>query len=410
MLDVVVVGAGIAGLACARRLTDAGRRVVVLEARRRVGGRILSWHGSSPPAIELGAQVLHTDRLPFADDPSRPSTAPVPPPDAVGILLDGRVLTPEELASTGAWPPWVVEERVLSRPALSELSVADTLQALPRPTRDLATHWLEQSWAASTQRLQVGAVRASRDLRGHARQVVNGGNDRLATWLASGLDVRTEQPVTRISVVDAGVRVVAAGAVDATAAVVTVPVACMVAGTPSFEPPLSEQRRQAGAVLAGADALALLVRLGTPAPSSRVVLATDPPFGLWETRAGFPLATGHVKGPRTDTARAWASDHRALPAFLQRLGLDSRGSNVVTTADWGRDPWAAGAYSPPVAGADVAAAALAEPHVGRVFFAGEATVADARRGLVQAAWASGQRAADQVLGLLDPFPPTRDVD
>ena len=56
--DAVVIGAGLAGLACAQRLMAAGRKVVVLEARQRIGGRIWSEqrHGF---AIDLGASWLH---------------------------------------------------------------------------------------------------------------------------------------------------------------------------------------------------------------------------------------------------------------------------------------------------------------------------------------------------------------
>lgn len=52
--DVVVVGAGLAGLTAAGRLRAAGRRVVVLEARERIGGRVLDHRLPDGQAIELG--------------------------------------------------------------------------------------------------------------------------------------------------------------------------------------------------------------------------------------------------------------------------------------------------------------------------------------------------------------------
>src|SRR5690606_35540594 len=58
--DVIVIGAGAAGLAAARRIAAAGRTVVVLEARERAGGRILTRHDpQSPIPIELGAEFIH---------------------------------------------------------------------------------------------------------------------------------------------------------------------------------------------------------------------------------------------------------------------------------------------------------------------------------------------------------------
>ena len=58
--DVVVIGAGTAGLAAARRLVELGADVVVLEARERIGGRVLTLHDPNTPVpIELGAEFIH---------------------------------------------------------------------------------------------------------------------------------------------------------------------------------------------------------------------------------------------------------------------------------------------------------------------------------------------------------------
>src|SRR5690348_2373979 len=59
-VDVVVIGAGVAGLEAARTLHDAGLEIVVLEARERIGGRIFTLHDSElPVGIELGAEFVH---------------------------------------------------------------------------------------------------------------------------------------------------------------------------------------------------------------------------------------------------------------------------------------------------------------------------------------------------------------
>ena len=58
--ETIVIGAGAAGLAAARTLSDAGRTVTVLEARPRIGGRIFTVHDREwPLPVELGAEFLH---------------------------------------------------------------------------------------------------------------------------------------------------------------------------------------------------------------------------------------------------------------------------------------------------------------------------------------------------------------
>src|SRR5437867_6431174 len=62
--DVIVIGAGMAGLTAARDLAVAGVDVLVLEARDRVGGRIHTLHEPSPHGLEVGAQMIHGSRAP----------------------------------------------------------------------------------------------------------------------------------------------------------------------------------------------------------------------------------------------------------------------------------------------------------------------------------------------------------
>jgi phytoene dehydrogenase-like protein len=67
-VEVIVVGAGVAGLSAAEILGRSGLRVLVLEARERIGGRIHTLPGLTPQhAIEMGAEFVH-GRLPLFDD------------------------------------------------------------------------------------------------------------------------------------------------------------------------------------------------------------------------------------------------------------------------------------------------------------------------------------------------------
>src|SRR6266576_11801 len=76
-VDVLIIGAGAAGLSAARDLSSKGVKVTVLEARDRIGGRIHTQHDeSSPVPIELGAEFIHGKPLEVFDIA-----------DAAGLLL-----------------------------------------------------------------------------------------------------------------------------------------------------------------------------------------------------------------------------------------------------------------------------------------------------------------------------------
>src|SRR5687768_12477953 len=105
---VVVVGAGAAGLTCATDLNDAGFRVVVLEARNRIGGRIHTLTGRGEVPVELGAQVIHGDvdaaELGLLDDAVM---SDVPRWDSVKVVFGGRARGHAQLLSENCAPPWV---------------------------------------------------------------------------------------------------------------------------------------------------------------------------------------------------------------------------------------------------------------------------------------------------------------
>jgi len=90
--DVVVIGAGAAGLAAAVRLTEAGRSVLVLEARGRIGGRIDTRHepGLAAP-VELGAEFVHGLAPATRKWPARDGKSVLEVPDAHHRLVNGRL-------------------------------------------------------------------------------------------------------------------------------------------------------------------------------------------------------------------------------------------------------------------------------------------------------------------------------
>ncbi|MER6580033.1 response regulator [Nonomuraea sp. NPDC001023] len=185
-LDVVVIGAGVSGLAAAARLAAAGLAVTVLEARERVGGRIRTHR---PTLLELGAQVIHGDRNPIAALPGLAAPVPVPR-RAARVLLPGG---PRPLTALRPTPP-LLEERLTSGAAREPLrrlagaspwdvpvatwlkeETAQCPQAL-----EPAAEWFRQNWAAEPEALSAPALAALRRARAVWR-------DELGLDLSAGL-------------------------------------------------------------------------------------------------------------------------------------------------------------------------------------------------------------------------------
>ena len=438
--DIVIVGAGVAGLAAARVLVTAGLEVVVLEARDRIGGRILTHRDSQLPVpIELGAEFIHgedaRETFEIADD-------------AKLLLCEvtGSHWRARDGSLEGEVSFWTRLSRVMSRldPERDpDRSFADALLdhagEMSAEDRELALQYVRGFHAADPERMSERALaRAEQSGEADPRQRqfrVLSGYDRIPAALASGLPKGTlhlRSVVTRIEWRPGEVRLesrerdgMARATLAARAAIITVPVGVLKATPPDpgaieMSPDVQEKRRALDQLAVGHVVRVVLhvrerfwesERLpGVPEEkelTDLTFLHTEDAFlPVWWTAypVRAPLLTGWSGGPaaRRLVARgAHGVREHARDALATQLGLPRDRIDAIDmgywTHDWEHDPFSRGAYSYVTIGGEAATSVLARPVDGTLFFAGEATDREGRTGTVHGAIASGRAAAQDVI-------------
>ena len=418
-LDVVVIGAGAAGLAAARALVGQGRRVAVLEASGRIGGRAWTAH---PPELDgawfdMGAIWLHAaERNPLVPLAREAGETLL---DAAEIrckrtFIGTRPATEAECADyDDAWRRFEeAADRLLAES--SDTSLASVARTLPNdPWAPTIEAWEGPVICA------VDADRYSlRDWRANAlwgaNLVPEGGIGAfIARRLGAGLDIRLDTPATGIDWSGAGgVRIeTPRGTMRAGACIVTASTGVLASGAIRFTPGLPVRTREAIDALPMGLAVKIVLRATTPDRldlprhcllDHRVERAGEP-FMIFQC---WPHGRDYVQGwiggsPAWDLARQGdAAIADFAVAELRRMAggraekLFHGGARLAT--HWDADPWARGAYAYVPPGQAGARAALAEPlGDGRLAFAGEACH-DGLAGTVGGAWLSGEEAARKV--------------
>jgi monoamine oxidase len=431
-VDVVVVGAGVAGLAAARAIRSAGRSVAVVEARDRIGGRIHTLHraGWSYP-IELGAEFVHG---------AAPEIARIV--YAAGLTAVDIVERHQRASESGPtrddrFFPALESflEHARRRARAGDVTVAEALASWSRSGRfraelPMVRGYIEGFHAADPSRFGVRAfVEAESGDDDEALGRIVSGYDGVVQWLAAGLDPERDvlllRSVVREIVWQRGSVTVRARTPDGTphtplrarAAIITLPLPLLAAlpgpdGPVRFDPPVPSIQRAASRLAMG-NAMRIVLGFRTAfwtdvkgrSQRMRFVQSPGATFPTWWTPdpVRAPMLTGWVGGPRAERLSGTRHDalvELALESAAQAFGVPRR---IVATEmehahvhDWLADPFSRGAYAYVPAGAHNALLQLARPIDDTLFFAGEATHPH-ENGTVHGAIETGHRAATQLL-------------
>jgi monoamine oxidase len=421
--DVIIVGAGVSGLAAARALRERGVRVEVLEARDRTGGRVFTHRDPRASApIELGAEFVHGSA-----------------PEVMSIVREAGLLAVDvcgerwERRGRRLLPSrdfWRRLENIMKRMSASrepDRSFHEFLATSPggrKHARDraLAREFVEGFHAADALRISERALAKGGSPQGDANEQRMGrvldGYDHVPSWLARQPfdSVRLRTVVRSIDWEPGAVHVeTSRGSYSANTAILTLPVGVLQArpgdvGAVRIQPALARHEDALTRITTGAVTRMVLLfreqfwRKGKLANVS-FLQGPDPDVGVWWTLAPLraPMLVAWAGG-RRGTALALLSVEerldRALASAARQFGVSRRAiaSLLVSswTHNWEDDPFARGAYSYPLVGGANAGDALAKPVRGTLYLAGEATVGEADSGTVHGAIRSGHRAATQL--------------
>ncbi len=421
---VVVVGAGFSGLACAHELKSAGYDVTVIEARNRIGGRVLSFNAANKNEyikgrnIEGGAELIGSNHpawvnyakmfgLEFLDVSEEEDSA-------LPVVIDGKLLSYEEgkklwddmevaLANMNALAEKVPEDEPWTAPDAEKLDKTSTqawINALEAPELVKRMMWINQTsdngQDPSRQSLlgQLAAVKGG-GLEKYWKETevyrCKGGNDQLAQKLAAGIGadrITTKLPVRSISLKGDTMVVECADnrTIECDDVVLTAPPAtwAKINCTPDLP---AQMRPQVGN---NAKYLAHVKerfwekhdpKLSQYALSDGMLNmtwdATDAQGDVGPENGGACL-TGFAGGPAVEKAMAMDKDAReAAFAEIYEKFYPGFKANLVQSRymDWPKEPWAGASYSFPAPGQVTTVGPLmAKPHMGgRLHIAGEHT-------------------------------------
>lgn len=418
MVDVIIVGAGAAGLSAARILINSGKSVCILEARERIGGRIHTIRGEGfTVPVEAGAEFMHGE-LPLTKALMKEANVSYYSGRGRTWNVENNQLTEGDLFHDD----WDLLLDCLNKLA-SDMTLGDFLRKYFSDPKyesltDAVKRFVQGYDAADAEKASAHALRDewnSEDIKGFRPE---GGYSQLMDYLLAGIqkrgaEVKLSAVVAKIQWKPGQVEIVTDKneRFESRTALITVPVTLLKRQAIIFEPSLIRHKEALQHLEVGGVIKFLIefndriwerkdFSMQRQMPGLNF-LFSDAFVPTWWTQnpVGVPLLTGWLAGPVTKTLR---QDDRTLLnnafkslAYLfdcteEQLSSEVRAAKVI---NWAEDPYAFGAYAYKTLKTSSALKVFSEPVENTLYFAGEAFYDGAEMGTVEAALASGEEVA-----------------
>jgi monoamine oxidase len=403
--DIVVIGAGAAGIAAARRIQAANRKVIVVEAASQIGGRCQTDISTFDVPFDRGARWMHNPETnPMIKLARAAGLEITTAPSGQKIRIGRRNARPGETEE-------FLAALVRANRAIDDASRKSDISCAAVLPKDLG------DWAGTAEFL-LGANFAGKDLkdvsvvdkaRAQDRNTAIACRQGLGTLIArlgEPIPLSLSTPANRISWGSRDVMVeTPAGKIVARAAVITVSSNVLAAGNIKFGPDIPKRTLDAAAKLS----LGSYDRIALQMPGNPLGLARDDIIIEQSTSTRTALLFANMGASSLcsiDVAGSFGRDlsaqgEQAMVAFavewLTKLfGSDAAAAVKKSSATrWNAAPFALGAMSVAAPGTQPSRKILSEP-IGCMYLAGEATH-ETLWGTIDGAWESGERAAEAAL-------------
>lgn len=417
---VIVIGAGLAGLAAARELQDQAYEVVVLEGRDRIGGRLWTSTKWADIPLDMGASWIHgMDGNPLTELAEAAKAKLIETSyDSNQIYdVDGRELSDEKEKRLDRLRDQFQRAIEVAQDAEKDTSlrqVMDRFQSrvgadeeVTQMLKFIASSNLEQEYAGSVEKMSAQWFDSAEEFDGDDGLFANG-YQQIVKFLARDLTIKTSQIVQRVDWEQDQVRVnTGTEEYIADRVIVTLPLGVLKAGRVAFSPPLPKETSQA---IDGLD-MGVLNKCYLRFP--KVFWPDDVDWlecitakhGEWVEWVSFaralnvPVLLGFNAADRGREIEAWSDQEivgSAMATLRHLFGPNIPEPTSYQLTRWASDPFALGAYSYNPVGADPKLRRqLAKPVAGKLYFAGEATDQE-YFGTAHGAYLSGLRAVEEI--------------